>query len=488
MLSIAAARIGWGPVTALELDPRAAEVIAANARANGVEVEVRSPFDLLAEQPPWAPTVLANLTPALHRDIPPAGAAAGAADRLGDARPLRRRRRVAVRAAARGRPRDRGRVGVVGDARMIRLAIRVSRDQAELVLAELAELAPAGLEEREVDADTVEYAIYGAPGELPPLPDLKAAAGGALVDVSTTELADDWDVRWRPGPGGRRRGGGRTLRVRPPWEAAQPGTIDVAIEPAQAFGTGAHETTRLSLALLMELRAKGVGHLLALADWGCGSGVLAIAAAKLGFGPVLACDVEEASVVATREGARDNGVEVEASRCDLRRAPGPWAPTVTANLVRPLLLEVARNLERPPERLVVSGLLRAEADEVAAAFAARGMAETDRRRARNGARCCWSTGDRDRGRGGRRAADRGGRAPHAGADLARARRGDRRAGVPEGREPAADRRVQVPRRLQRRRVADRGRARRRRRHGLLGQPRAGARARRARCTARRRRS
>jgi ribosomal protein L11 methyltransferase len=52
---------------------------------------------------------------------------------------------------------------------------------------------------------------------------------------------------------------------------------------------------------------------------------------------------------------------------------------VTANLVRPLLLEVARNLERPPERLVASGLLRAEADEVAAAFAARGMTETDRR-------------------------------------------------------------------------------------------------------------
>jgi ribosomal protein L11 methyltransferase len=264
---------------------------------------------------------------------------------------------------------------------MIRLAIRVARDQAELVLAELAELAPAGLEERDVDADTVEYAIYGAPGELPPLPDLKAAAGGALVDVSTTEMADDWDVRWRTWhPAVVVEAGGRTLRVRPPWEEPVPGTIDVAIEPAQAFGTGAHETTRLSLALLMELRARKVsGTFLALADWGCGSGVLAIAAAKLGFAPVLACDVEEASVVATREGARDNGVEVEASRCDLRRAPGPWAPTVTANLVRPLLLEVARNLERPPERLVVSGLLRAEADELAAAFAARGMAETDRR-------------------------------------------------------------------------------------------------------------
>ena len=258
---------------------------------------------------------------------------------------------------------------------MIRLAIRVAREQADLVLAELTGLAPGGLEERDIDEATVEFAIYGAPGELPPLPELKAAAGGALVDVSTTELPDDWEDRWRTWhPAVVVEAGGRTLRVRPPWEEPHAATIDVAIEPAQAFGTGAHETTRLSLGLLMELEPSGP-----LADWGCGSGVLAVAAAKLGFGPVTACDVEAASVAATEDGARENGVEVEVSRCDLRRGPGPWAPTVTANLVRPLLLEVAERMERAPERLVVSGLLRAEADEVAAAFAARGMAETDRR-------------------------------------------------------------------------------------------------------------
>ena len=231
-------------------------MIEANARANGVAVEVRSPFDLLRDELPWAPTVLANLTPVLHRELsarlermPERLVAAGMLARYADDVA------AAVRAAARARPRRRGRVGG-GAARMIRLAIRVARDQAELVLAELAELAPAGLEERDVDPDTVEYAIYGAPGELPPLPDLRAAAGGALVDVSTTELADDWDVRWRTWhPAVVVEAHGRTLRVRPPWEAPQPGTIDVAIEPAQAFGTGAHETTRLSLALLMGLRA-----------------------------------------------------------------------------------------------------------------------------------------------------------------------------------------------------------------------------------------
>ena len=258
---------------------------------------------------------------------------------------------------------------------MIRLAIRVAREQADLVLAELAELSSAGLEEREVDGDTIEFAIYGAPGELPALPELRAAAGGALVDVSTTELPDDWEDRWRTWhPAVVVEAGGRTLRVRPPWEEPHAATIDVAIEPAQAFGTGAHETTRLSLGLLMELEPSGP-----LADWGCGSGVLAVAAAKLGFAPVTACDVEAASVAATRDAARDNGVVVEVARCDLRREPGPWAPTVTANLIRPLLLEVAARMTRPPSRLVVSGLLHADADEVAAAFERHGLHETRRR-------------------------------------------------------------------------------------------------------------
>jgi ribosomal protein L11 methyltransferase len=258
---------------------------------------------------------------------------------------------------------------------VIRLAVRVARPQADLVLAELSELAPAGMEERDVDDATVEYAIYGAPGELPSLPDVRAAVGGALVDVSTTELPDDWEDRWRTWhPAVVVEGGGRAIRVRPPWEEPRPDTLDVAIEPAQAFGTGAHETTRLCLALLLELERDGP-----LADWGCGSGVLAVAAAKLGFAPVLACDIEAASVAATRDAARDNGVQVEVRRCDLRREPGPWAPTVTANLIRPLLLEVAANLERPPAQLLASGLLRHEADDVAAAFEARGLRETMRK-------------------------------------------------------------------------------------------------------------
>ena len=70
---------------------------------------------------------------------------------------------------------------------------------------------------------------------------------------------------------------------------------------------------------------------------------------------------------------------IAVARADLRRGEGPWAPTVLANLVRPLLLEVAAGMTRPPERMILSGLLREEADEVAAAFARHGLRERDRR-------------------------------------------------------------------------------------------------------------
>jgi ribosomal protein L11 methyltransferase len=161
----------------------------------------------------------------------------------------------------------------------------------------------------------------------------------------------------------------------------------VVIDPGQAFGTGAHPSTRLSLELLVGLPARG-----ALADWGCGSGVLSVAAARLGFAPVLACDVEREAVAATLAAAAANGIDaVEAAgaevsralivvgRCDLRRAPGPWAPTVLANLVRPLLLELAAVMERPPDRLIAAGLEVAEVDDVAEAFAPHGLELAARR-------------------------------------------------------------------------------------------------------------
>jgi ribosomal protein L11 methyltransferase len=266
---------------------------------------------------------------------------------------------------------------------MIRLAVRVTRERAEIVLAELLELAPAGVEECEPGPDLVEYAVYGAPGELPTLPDLNALAGGALVEISTSELPDDWSRRWRafhrpvlvraPAPTVP------ALIVRPPWESASQdvGATEIVIDPGQAFGTGGHATTRMCLELLLELAAAESSRGPVL-DVGTGSGVLAIAAARLGYGPILALDVEQESVLAARENAAVNRVELDVRRADLRREPLPAAEgvVVLANLLRPLLLGLPDALVRPPAQLIAGGLLAHEADEVAGALARRlGLAE-----------------------------------------------------------------------------------------------------------------
>jgi ribosomal protein L11 methyltransferase len=260
---------------------------------------------------------------------------------------------------------------------VIRLAIRVRREQAELVLAELLELAPGGVEEVDLGPDVVEYAVYGAPGELPALPDLEASAGGALVEVVTTGIADDWSQRWREFH--RPLVIGDRLTVRPPWESPSTSSIDLVIDPGQAFGTGAHTTTRLCLEILLSLD----GPRGAFVDLGCGSGVLAIAAARVGYAPVLALDNDPASVAAAAENAATNGVEIDVRRFDLRTEDVPAAGTVAANLLGPLLRTWAPRLTaspaRVPARLIASGLLVTEADGIAEAFATAGLREAGRR-------------------------------------------------------------------------------------------------------------
>ena len=284
------------------------------------------------------------------------------------------------------------------------------------MLAELLELAPQGFEQ--VDGDGwVEFALYGTPGELPELgrgqaelargeAELRggqaelgggqAELGGIPVEVTGSEVGDDWADRWREFHKPVQIG---HIHVRAPWHeppsAGDEGNvIGIVIDPGQAFGTGAHPTTQLCLELLLDVtaaaqRSGAAGNAAVsgttcgtvargpLADLGCGSGVLAIAAAKLGFGPITAVDNEQAAVEATLVNAAANGVTLErVERYDLRAGAAPVAPVVVANLVRPLLLRVAELwseqaelLPEQPETLIVSGLLEGEEDEVAAAFA-----------------------------------------------------------------------------------------------------------------------
>ncbi len=145
----------------------------------------------------------------------------------------------------------------------------------------------------------------------------------AFEDVRSEFVEPGWEERWRDfhrplwiGP----------LWIGPPWEVPPPDAIAVVIDPGQAFGTGSHPTTRLCLQLLLE-REPG-----SFLDIGCGSGVLSVAAAKLGFDPVVAVDREPAAVEATQRNAVANGVTVDARRSDVLEDALPVADVALANI------------------------------------------------------------------------------------------------------------------------------------------------------------
>jgi ribosomal protein L11 methyltransferase len=261
---------------------------------------------------------------------------------------------------------------------LIRLAVRCAPEAAELVLAELTVLAPNGVEE-ERGPGYVEYAIYGGEGELPELGEIEAVVGGRPIEVSATEIPDDWVDRWRDFHKPLLVGG--RLWLRPSWEPPRAGAVDLVVDPGRAFGTGAHPTTRLCLELLLDLE-QGGGEGGALVDLGTGSGVLAIAAAKLGWEPVCGYDHEALAIEAAAANAASNGVDIHLERVNLRERLPDLAPTVVANMTAPVLAAVAKLLaaDSAPATMVCSGLLPAELDETAAAFAPAGLREAERRR------------------------------------------------------------------------------------------------------------
>ncbi|MGZ5311143.1 MAG: 50S ribosomal protein L11 methyltransferase [Solirubrobacterales bacterium] len=259
---------------------------------------------------------------------------------------------------------------------MIRLAVRCGPTAADRVLAELLQLAPGGVEE-DSGPGWVEYAIYGSPGELPELGAVEAVSGDESIEVTSEQVPDDWADRWRdfhePVWVADR------VLIRPSWESVdRAAAVDVVIDPGQAFGTGAHPTTRMCVELMLALVDAGEAGG-SLADLGTGSGVLAIVASKLGWAPVIGVDHEPAAAAAAAANALANEVEIELVRVNLREQPPPAADTVLANLTAPLLQEVAARLDPAPRRLICSGLLDREADAVAEAFSLAGLAERDRR-------------------------------------------------------------------------------------------------------------
>ena len=211
-------------------------------------------------------------------------------------------------------------------------------ERAEPARALMLELFPEGFEELD-HADAVELVAYtDASGEER----LWAAFGPVVAE----EVAAGWEERWRDFHRPVRVG---RVWVGPPWAEPPADTEAVVIDPGRAFGTGGHATTRLCLEVLDGLER---GSLL---DVGCGSGVLAIAAAKLGFGPVTALDNEDAAVEATRRNAAANGVELDCRLADAFSAELPAADVALANISADAVTRLLPRLASPT--VLASGYL-----------------------------------------------------------------------------------------------------------------------------------
>lgn len=225
------------------------------------------------------------------------------------------------------------------------VAFPVPSADAEIARAWLLERFPDGFEEREL-ADSTELTVYtDAAGE--------AAIRTAFANARAEAVENGWEERWREFHRPVRAGG---LWIGPPWLPAPDDGLAVVVDPGRAFGTGAHATTRACIELLAGIER---GSLL---DAGCGSGVLAVAASRLGFAPVVAVDIDPVAVDVTSETARRNAAAVEVRRLDVLHDLLPESDVVVANIelavIEKLLARVHASVA------VTSGYLATQAPNV----------------------------------------------------------------------------------------------------------------------------
>ena len=227
------------------------------------------------------------------------------------------------------------------------MSVTVPDARAEEARAVMLELFPEGFEELGGDGAAVELAAYtNAAGEER----IWQAFGGAAA----SDVEEDWQDRWRQFHKPVRIG---SLWIGPPWEAPAEDAVVVVIDPGRAFGTGGHPTTQLCLQLL-ENEERG-----SVVDVGCGSGVLSIAAAKLGFAPVRAFDFDPQAVEATERNAADNGVDVDVGQADLREDARPEADLALANIAADAVVALGPKLRAA--RAITSGYLVSDEPELA---------------------------------------------------------------------------------------------------------------------------
>jgi ribosomal protein L11 methyltransferase len=216
--------------------------------------------------------------------------------------------------------------------------------EVEVATAWLLDRFPEGLEERDLEGLSELAVFTDDAGE--------SAVRAAFADVSSEPVQAGWEDRWKEFHRPFRAGG---LWIGPPWIPPPADEISVVVDPGRAFGTGAHPTTRACIELLARLER---GSLL---DAGCGSGVVAVAAARLGFAPVVAIDLDEVAVRVADVTARANDVEIDVHRADVLDDELPRTDVLVANIQ---LGVVEQLLARAHSTVAVtSGYVAAEAPQ-----------------------------------------------------------------------------------------------------------------------------
>jgi ribosomal protein L11 methyltransferase len=252
----------------------------------------------------------------------------------------------------------------VSATRFKRCTLEIAADRYDEAVAALLDMGVGGWQERLpvltfwLADDAYDAAQRG--GALARLREL----GRVFVEAE----AGGWEEQWRTFHHPVTAGG---VTVRPPWSAPQPGTLDVIIDVGMAFGTGSHATTRQCLTILADLQPGSV------LDAGTGTGVLALAAMRLGFAPVFAFDNDPAALVIAEENARRNGLRPLLFGADVTDAAIelPHADTVIANIaLTPIVAlgvrysgALAAGREHP-STVVLAGLLEEQLAPATAAF------------------------------------------------------------------------------------------------------------------------
>lgn len=227
--------------------------------------------------------------------------------------------------------------------------------------------------------------------------DLAGALDGAVHAATLEPLADaDWKEAWKRHFHTTRIS--PRIVIHPSWEppASQDGDVVVELDPGLSFGTGLHPTTRACLRILDRIAAAlpdpGAWS---VTDLGCGSGILAIAAAKLGFGSVNALDHDPQAVRVSLANLARNAIPATRVRCstaDVLHDPLPPGDLVLANILAPVLIEATPAIARavrphPDASLVLSGILVSQFAEVEAAFVRQGFVLDETRQEED-----WRTG------------------------------------------------------------------------------------------------